>query len=81
MLGKKINVKNVFFHVHFSNPWHAFASHGLPAIAELLVYPNNQKTFVNVNKKRYALFTFKYRTVTVLLAFDVEPIDYITDIN
>jgi len=24
-------------HVHFSNPWHAFASHGLPAIAELLV--------------------------------------------
>jgi len=25
------------FHVHFCNPWHAFASHGLPAIAELLV--------------------------------------------
>jgi len=25
------------FHVHFSNPWHAFASLGLPAIAELLV--------------------------------------------
>ena len=25
------------FHVHFSNPWHAFASHGLPAIDELLV--------------------------------------------
>jgi len=25
------------FHVHFSNPWHAFASHGLPVIAELLV--------------------------------------------
>ena len=25
------------FHVRFSNPWHAFASHGLPAIAELLV--------------------------------------------
>jgi len=25
------------FHVHFSNLWHAFASHGLPAIAELLV--------------------------------------------
>jgi len=24
-------------HVHFSNLWHAFASHGLPAIAELLV--------------------------------------------
>ena len=25
------------FHIHFSNPWHAIASHGLPAIAELLV--------------------------------------------
>ena len=25
------------FHVHVCNPWHAFASHGLPAIAELLV--------------------------------------------
>jgi len=25
------------FHVHFSYPWHAFASHGLPAIAELFV--------------------------------------------
>jgi len=25
------------FRVHFSYPWHAFASHGLPVIAELLV--------------------------------------------
>jgi len=25
------------FRVHFSYPWHAFASHGLPATAELLV--------------------------------------------
>ena len=25
------------FHVHFCNPWHAIASHGLPAIAKLLV--------------------------------------------
>jgi len=39
------------FHVHFSYPWHAFASHGLPAIAELLVFllwcntvPVNSKT-------------------------------------
>jgi len=30
------------FHVHFSNPWHAFASHCLPAIAELLVRPGNE---------------------------------------
>jgi len=32
------------FRVHFSNPWHAFASHSLPAIAELLVDlgPNTQ---------------------------------------
>jgi len=27
------------FHVHFSYPWHAFASHGLPAIGEVLVLP------------------------------------------
>jgi len=27
-----------YFLVHFSHPWHAFASHGLPAIAELLVF-------------------------------------------
>ena len=33
------------FHVHFSNPWHAFASHGLPAIAELLVLKSNGPTF------------------------------------
>ena len=26
------------FDVHFSYPWHAFASHDLPAIAELLVF-------------------------------------------
>ena len=25
------------FHVYFSYPWHAFATHGLPAIAEFLV--------------------------------------------
>jgi len=31
------------FHVHFSYPWHAFASHGLPAIAELLVVPGDDK--------------------------------------
>jgi len=30
------------FHVHFSNPWHAFASHGLPAIAELFVVFGHQ---------------------------------------
>ena len=37
------------FHVHFSYPWHAFASHGLPAIAELLVY-------IVVHKKGWLLF-------------------------
>jgi len=30
------------FHVHFSYPWHAFASHGLPATAELLVYISSE---------------------------------------
>ena len=34
------------FHVHFSYPWHAFALHGLPAIAELLVmYSERKKNF------------------------------------
>ena len=37
------------FHVHFSYPWHAFASHGLPAIAELLV------TFLTVFKARVTI--------------------------
>ena len=36
------------FHVYFSNPWHAFASHGLPAIAELLV---NDVSDRNCNEK------------------------------
>jgi len=31
------------FHVHFSNPLHAFASHGLPAIAEFLVFTCDSK--------------------------------------
>ena len=31
------------FHVHFSNLWQAFASRGLPAIAELLVHETLQR--------------------------------------
>jgi len=31
------------FHVHFSNRWPAFASHGVPAIAELLVLHNAKR--------------------------------------
>jgi len=34
------------FHVHFSDPWHAFASH-LPAIAELLVYSSIHAKYAN----------------------------------
>jgi len=45
------------FHVHFSYPWHAFASHGLPAIAELLV------SFVGVDK----FVVFNNKTSAVLL--------------
>ena len=37
------------FHVHFSYPWHAFASHGLPAIAELLVCWNYCNHFLMYN--------------------------------
>ena len=35
------------FHAHFSYPWHAFASHGLPVIAELLVLFCSLQIFVN----------------------------------
>ena len=38
------------FHVHFCYPWHAFASHGPPAIAELLV-----------TTRRYALRGLSHR--------------------
>jgi len=42
------------FHVHFSYPWHAFASHGLPAIADL------------VTVRRYALHGLSYRNSVCL---------------
>jgi len=35
------------FRVHFSNPWHAFTSHGLPAIAELLVIVRLVHTYMD----------------------------------
>jgi len=37
-------------HVHFSNPWHAFASHGLPATAELLVSITHLHFYMSVNE-------------------------------
>ena len=36
------------FHVYFSNHWHAFASHGLPAIAELVVIFRCCTAYLNV---------------------------------
>ena len=36
-IWRSFQPKICHFHVHFSNSWHAIASHGLPAIAELLV--------------------------------------------
>jgi len=44
------------FHVHFSYLWHAFASHGLPAIAELFVF----------TVRRYALHGLSYRNSVCL---------------
>ena len=38
------------FHVHFRYPWHAFASHGLPAIAELLDIDHISYDVTNVGK-------------------------------
>ena len=53
------------FHVHFSNPWHAFASHSLPAIAELLVYFGDKNAFLLFNvffnflRNVYYIYVFK----------------------
>ena len=43
------------FHVHFSNPWQAFASHGLPAIAELLVVNNDALILAYFGAKKLGL--------------------------
>ena len=46
------------FHIHFSFPWHAFVSHGLPAIAELLVWNGNRWNTSGINSHfcTFALF-------------------------
>jgi len=41
------------FHVHFSYPSHAFASHGLPAIAELLVWYFYQRVSIACYANRW----------------------------
>jgi len=46
-----------YFHVHFSYFWHAFASHGLPAIAELLV------KIATVTSNNLLTFTTLYPTI------------------
>jgi len=43
------------FHVHFSNPWHAFVSHGLPAIAELLVLTHTVETVNSIRDVKYCM--------------------------
>jgi len=48
------------FHVHFSNLWHAIASHGLPAIAELLVVLVTEACVPNC---RHSEISRKYRHV------------------
>ena len=54
------------FHVHFSYPWHAFASHGLPAISELfVVIPSAATAFEN-----YRL-TYCIVSVNILQCFGV----------
>jgi len=47
------------FHVHFSNPWHAFASHGIPAIAELLVMLANED--IRTRPAQLVIFTITFR--------------------
>jgi len=45
------------FHVHYSYRWHAFASHGLPAIAELLVFQGNAATDLRWGGRADATFS------------------------
>ena len=46
------------FHVHFSYPWNAFASHGLPAIAELLVLFGRQQNKPMRSDQNVLLFMY-----------------------
>ena len=50
------------FHVDFSNSWHAIASHGLPAIAELLVVNSD-----NVIKTSEIIFTEEVKAFIKIL--------------
>ena len=75
------------FHVHFSNPWHAFASHGLPAIAVLLVVVGSEIRVCNateciiaaqghftVNQGRWFWYQSKARTRFPIVTFVVSCI-------
>ena len=58
------------FHVHFSNPWHAFASHGLPAIAELLVRIGNSQLHIKFSSLFFhysRLLSLKWRKLQIVL--------------
>ena len=66
------------FHVHFSYLWHAFASHGLPAIAELLVnvifgddHPQNQDAGFSPFDQAYWTYTISNRLNFIDHAYDV----------
>jgi len=55
------------FHVHFSYPWYAFASHGLPAIAELLVLSSTTLCFWE--NYRFAFYNNLQCIIIILLEF------------
>ena len=61
------------FHVNFSNPWHVFASHGLAAIAELLVHScctcNCRKKSMNMNT---IMIMKSYENWFIILTLDIQ---------
>jgi len=69
------------FQLSFSYPWHAFASHGLPAIAELLVslrYSNIICAFIMFCLLRFCrqLFALLYGSNLCVLRFLKSPTDH-----
>ena len=73
------------FHIHFRNPWHAFASHRLPAIAELLVVLENMLKFNGGDSKTLGLpqfphlFFSRYSPLVLVLVNLIQPKGHVSN--
>jgi len=65
------------FHVHFSYPWHAFASHGLPAIAELLVFQTVLEFLVQILHAYYTFLSMLDYTIFIQLSATLTKLRHI----